>query len=332
MIKNKILRNRIVSVIMALCCLCSVFFFSSCSILEKEAALTINGNKISNDVFTYFLDCATVELGTDAPYDTLKNRAVELTGTYYKTNSLAHAYNISLSTAQKAAVSEKVNAYWGIYGNYYANIGITKETLTKVFTAESYRDALLLHYYDEGGIEEIPVSRIYANFKTNYIVFQAITGYFTETDLAGNTVRLNQNDLETLVLKFQNMASMVNAGEQTMEEAAEYLSQSGYQSSVQTVVLHKDDKSYPEGFFDKVQGIETRYAAIIGSNDYIFLILRGDADVNSSYFLEKKTDIIKSIVGNGIDDIIEASYELNTEVSDSAAKSYLSVILNEKGV
>ncbi len=329
--KSRILYKRAVSLALALCCFMGTFMFSSCSMLEKETALTINGNQIGNDVFTYYLDVAMVESGTNAPYETLVNRAAALTGTYYKTNSLFHTYNLSLTTAQKAAVSEKVNAIWGVYGGYYTNIGISKETLTKVYSADAYRDALVMHYYGEGGIEEIPLSRLYANFKTNYIVFQAITGYFTETDTAGNTVRLNKNDTETLVLKFQNMSAMVNAGEQSMEEAADYLTESGYPGSVQTVVLHKDDKSYPDGFFTKVQSIDSRYAAIIASNDYIFLVLKGEADVNSSFFTDKKTEIIKSLVGNSIDETIEAAYELDTQISHSTAKGYYTLIIEEKG-
>lgn len=319
-----------VSLALALCCFLSVFTLSSCSLLEKPSALTINGNSISDDVFAYFLDLATVEMGTQATYDSLADRAAALAGTYYKTNSLAHTFNLSLTTAQKAAVSEKVNAIWGVYGNYYTNIGVSKETLTKVYTADAYRDALLVYYYGEGGIEEIPVSRIYANFKSNYLVFQVITGYFTETDTAGNPIRLNKNDTETLVLKFQNMAAMVNAGEQSMEEAAEFLTESGYPGSVQTVVLHKDDESYPEGFFAKVQSIDSRNASIIASNDYIFLVLKGEADVNSSFFTEKKTEIIKNIVGNTIDTTIENAYDLDIKIADSTAKGYYTLIMNEK--
>lgn len=329
--KSKSLYKRVISLALAMCCFICVFTFSSCSILEKESALTINNTKISNDVFTYFLDLAMVEEGTDASYETLVNKASTLAGTYYKTNSLFHTYKLSLTTAEKAAVSEKVNAIWGVYGDYYTNIGVSKETLTKVYTADAYRDALLVHYYGEGGIEEIPLSRLYANFKSNYIIFQAITGYFTETDTAGNTIRLNKNDTETLILQFQNMSAMVNAGEQTMEEAADYLTESGYPGSVQTVILHKDDNSsYPEGFFSKVQSIDSRYAAIIASNDYIFLVLKGEADVNSSYFNDKKTEIIKNLVGNTIDQTIEASYELNIEIAHSTAKGYYTLILNEK--
>lgn len=329
---SKIRFKKATSFFTAVCCFVSVFVFSSCSLIAKPNALTIDGTEISDDVFTYFLDCATVESGADADYEVLKTRAVALALTYYKTNSLAHSFDLSLSTAQKAAVSEKVNAYWGIYGEYYTNIGITKQTLTKVFSADAYRDALLLYYYGEGGVEEIPVSRLFANFRTNYIVFQAITGYFSETDDSGVNVRLSQTEIETLVLKFQNMSAMVNAGEQTMEQAADYLSESGYQSSVQTVVLHKDDTSYPDGFFDKVHELETRYAAVIGSNDYIFLVLRGDADASGSYFLDKKTDIIKDIVGTDIDTTIESAYDFDTTVSDTVATGYLSLIKQQKGV
>lgn len=329
--KSNSATKKIMSFITAICCILSIILFPSCDVSKKPSALTINNTEISDDVFTYFLDCAVNDLGENVSYETAKERAAALAGKYYKTNSLARGYGLTLSTAQKVAVSEKVNAYWNIYCNYYTTIGITKETLTKVFSADAYRDLLLNYYYGEGGVNEIPISRIYANFRTNYIVFQAITGYFTETDTSGNTVRISQNEIETLVLKFQNMSQMVNSGEQTMEEACQYLSESGYPSSVQTVILHKNDTSYPAGFFEKVQTIETQKVSIIGSNDYIFLVLRGEVDSNSSYFLDKKTDIIRDIVGTDIDTLIEEAYELNYSVTDTSAKSYYSVILQEKG-
>lgn len=319
--------KKIIAFVTAFCCILSICLFSGCDISQKPSVLIINNTEISDDIFTYFLDCAINDLGENVSYETAKDRACALAGKYYKTNSLAHGYGLTLSTAQKVAVSEKVNAYWNIYCEYYTKIGITKETLTKVFSADAYRDLLLTYYYGEGGVNEIPISRIYANFRTNYIVFQAITGYFTETDTAGNTVRISQNEIETLVLKFQNMSNMVNSGEQTMEEACQYLSESGYPSSVQTVILHKDDTSYPEGFFEKVQTLETQKVSIIGSNDYIFLVLRGVVDSNSSYFLNKKTDIIREIVGTDIDKLIEDAYELSYSVTDSSARSYYSAII-----
>lgn len=323
--------KRIISLISALACLFSLLAFSGCSAFEKSSAVTLNGVEISDDVFTYFLDKATVDLGLDADPKALKEQTTAYLTTYFKTNSLAHAHGIELSIAEKTAVSEKVNDYWLVYDQYYEKVGITKETLTKVFTADAFRDRLILAYYGTGGTEEIPLTRLYAAFRTNYVLFQAITGYFTKTDEAGNTVRIPQNEIESLLLRFQSMADVVNSGEKTMEEAADYLAEAGIQSAVQTVILHRDDDSYPEGFFEKVQSIDTRYAAIIGTNDFIFLVLRGEADANSSFFNDKKIEIIKSIVGDSIDEIIAGAYEVKSDVSAPTFNSYLQLIKDVKG-
>lgn len=323
--------KRIMSLVSALVCLVSLLAFSGCTTFEKSSAVSLNGVEISDDVFTYFLDKATVDLGVDAEPKALKEQAVSYLTTYFKTNSLAHAHGIELTIAEKAAVSEKVNDYWLVYDQYYEKVGITKETLTKIFTTDAYRDRLILAYYGTGGTEEIPLTRLYAAFRTNYILFQAITGYFTETDEVGNTVRLPQNEIESLLLRFQSMADVVNSGEKTMDEASDYLAEAGIQSAVQTVILHKDDDSYPEGFFEKVQSIDTRYAAIIGTNDFIFLVLRGEADANSEFFNDKRVEIIKSIVGNSIDGIIDGAYEVKSDVSASTFNSYLQLIKNVKG-
>lgn len=320
--------RRVLSLTLCLVTLLSLFTFSSCS-GEKTAAITLNSKPISDDVAIYFIDKATTELGFDARKSVLEEKTVELASTYFKTNSLAHAHKISLSLDERVAISEKVDGAWSIFGDYYSKIGVTRETLTKIFTADAYRDKLILTYYDKGGSEEISQNRLFANFKTNYVVFQAITGYFTTSDLEGNTVQLPQSEIETLVLKFQNMKNMVNAGEQDMEGAADYLSESGVQCSVQTVVLHKDDKSYPDGFFRKVQVADKKRSTVIASNEYIFLVLPGEANAKSDFFKDKKVDIIKDIVGNSIDKTINNAYEVKGDVDGSAFNSYFALI---KGV
>ncbi len=324
--------KTLISLLLSLCCLVSVWGFSGCSALTDSSAMAINGVNISDDVFTYFLDSAVVELGASSTFDKALDRAKSLAATYFKTNTLAHNFGITLSTAEKAAVSEKVGAHWSIYGQYFEKIGVSRETLTKVFTAESYRDSLVLHYYGEGGEKEISQSRLYAQFYTNYIVFQVITGYFTTTNTNGQTVQISENDKEALLLKFQNMCTMVNAAEQTMEEAADYLAGTGYNSSVQTVVLSKNDTSYPSGFFDKIQDVEPRTATVIGTSDYIFLVLKGDADMNSSYFNEKRVEMIEIIVGEEINETIENALTTDVQVANSTARGYYSIIADQKNL
>ena len=142
--------KRFLSSLLAICCLASSLVFSGCSFTDKGTAMEINGVEISDDVFTYFLDRAVVDLGVNVPLKSLKEKATTYAETYFKTNSLAHSQGIKLSTAKKAEVSERVNAYWRIYGEYYSKIGVTKETLTKIFTADIFREALLVHYYPYG--------------------------------------------------------------------------------------------------------------------------------------------------------------------------------------
>ena len=319
--------KRKLSFVLIIAIIASSGIFSSCAASKKEApALKLNGVEISNDVFTYFIDAAMTELGINATQDSVLTKAVGLTETYFKTNTLANKTGISLSTAQKAAVSEKVNAYWGIYGEYYTSIGVTKETLTKVFTSEAYRNQLLVHFYGEGGEEEVGVANMYAYFKMNYIVFQAINGYFTYMDDNGNTVIHTPNEIEEIILKFQNMASLINAKEKTMDEAADFLAASGYSSSVVTLVLGKNDTTYPAGFFEKVQKTKARVATVIGTNEYIFIVLRGDAGVTSEYYQGKKEEILTALVGDKIDVKIDESIAIENTLDEEISRSlYLSV-------
>ena len=322
--------KRPLAMVLVLCLLASVALLSGCSAIVQKSTVTVNDVAISEDVFIYFLDEATVRLGIASDYSDVEKVAMELVNRYFKTNSLARAEGIALNTAQKAEVSEKVNSTWVMYGDYYQNIGITRETLTKVFTAEKYREALMMKFYGKGGIQEISETRLYASFNVNYTVFQAITGYLTTTDGAGNKTAISKGEAETLILKFQNILNMVNSGEQTMEQAVEYLASTGVQSSVQTVVLHKDDTSYPEGFFQKIQTLQPRNATIISTNEYLFLVLRGETNMQSQFFEQMKPEMIMDIADDSIDGVIDGAYIVNNTINKETAESYFDIIRYEK--
>ena len=323
--------KRSISLILTICCLLSMGLLSSCGKSDKKAVVTINDVDIGNDIFIYFLDSATVSLGTDAEYSALESHTVALIYRYFKINSLAHKEGISLSTAQKAQVADKVDATWSVYGEYYEKIGVKRDTLTKVFTADAYRDALMLKFYGKGGMNEISEGQLYANFQANYVVFQAITGYLTQTDENGVTSPISQNDAETLVLKFQNILKTVSSGEQTMEQAAAYLVSTGLPGAVQTVVLHRDDTSYPEGFFEQIQSLEKRTATIISTKEYIFLVVPGEITADSQYFKNVKNDILLSFAEDGIDKIIDESIPVTGSVDSEIGEDYLGIIRYEKG-
>jgi hypothetical protein len=98
----KTIFKRFIALISALSCLASIMLFSGCSIVSEKPAMTINNVEISNDVFTYFLDLATVEMGKDASFDALREKSKTYASTYFKTNTLANMAGITLTTAEKA--------------------------------------------------------------------------------------------------------------------------------------------------------------------------------------------------------------------------------------
>ncbi len=315
MILFKRVKKYICSFTATVICLLSFFCLGGCSKTEKTA-LKLNGVNIPGDVYAYFIDKAFSESKEELSYEAAEKQAVKLVATYFKINTLARNSGILLTPAQKASVSEDVNAKWAVYGKYYTSVGVTKETLTKVFSADAYRRALINYYYGKGGKNEISLARLYAAFKTNYIVFQSINGYLTFEDADGFIQQYDDVKREALILKFQNMASLVNAGEKTMEDAAKFLSESGYSCSVSTVVLKKDDSGYPDGFFEKVKSLKARTATVIGTTEhkYIFLVIRGDASADSEYFNSKREEIINDIAADEIDERIEKSYSVKSDI------------------
>ena len=96
------------------------------------------------------------------------------------------------------------------------------------------------------------------------------------------------------------------------------------------MVLSKDDTSYPPGFFEKVKATKARIATVIGTNEYIFLVLRGDAGVTSDYYLEKREDILKVLVGDKIDIKINDSLEIQNELDEKVSESILALLKQQK--
>ena len=72
------MKNRFKQTIALLCaisCLCSILVFSGCAITDEKPAMTINDVAISKDIFTYFLDLATVEMDKEASFDAIREKA-----------------------------------------------------------------------------------------------------------------------------------------------------------------------------------------------------------------------------------------------------------------
>ena len=69
---------------------------------------------------------------------------------------------------------------------------------------------------------------------------------------------------------------------------------------------------------------------VIGTNEYIFLVLRGDAGVTSEYYNEKKEEILTALVGDKIDVKIDGSIKIQSELDDKNSQSILTLVKQAK--
>lgn len=210
----------------AICLLMALsFIMTSCSF--GKTAVTIDSAETDNEVFTFFLDKALSSPEGTPDKETAKAEAAESVKKYVTVNTVFKEMELSLSDGKKSEVSEKVNNLWRIYGAYYEKIGVSKQTLTKVYESEAYENAIFLAYYDKDGISPAAEKDIENYFKENYVIIKAINGYLTDIDEDGNTVPMKEEDKKALTDTFGEYAEKINGGAMIDDMYAAYTEQEG---------------------------------------------------------------------------------------------------------
>lgn len=293
---------------------------SACSM--GGVALDVNGAQIDEAVYSYFLDVAVREqLGPvsrqDAPQaetdatqeqagfgvyvDDAKAyaRANQLCARYVIINSQFQAYGCRLTADEKSAVSKKVNNLWNIYGAYYESIGVAKQTFYKIQENEAFSGALMLRLYDTNGETPVAEEQVRQYYQENYVVFRAVTGYYTHMNDEGEMVPATADERAEIAARFQSMAEKVNAGTDLDTVYNEYLKSLGDETaneSLQTVVASKQSVNYPAGFFEGVYAAQQGKAQVVTFGDYIYLVVKNDPFAEDShYYRQARTACLKGL-------------------------------------
>lgn len=264
------------------------------------------------------------KISTQALYD----RAEELCAEYVAVNSLFQAYNCSLTAAEKSEVSVTTNDLWRLYGRYYESIGVSKQTFYKIQLSTAYRDAILDALYGEGGIAPVSEDQLRQYYEAHYIVFRAISGYYTSVDEDGNSVPMDEAERAATDSAFNNMAERINGGTDINTAYNDYLESIGDTQADETVTVRiagADSQGYPEGFFDTVHALEQDTATVVRLGDYIYVIVRLDPYTeDSSYYQANKADVLRGLKAADFDALVRdhaQSYDIT--VKDSAQQSCL---------
>lgn len=309
-----------------LLCLAGCAALCSCSLIGgKKTAMTVAQAEIDNEVFAYYFDAAYSQaerdggdlMDTKAIIESAKQKCLEYTASV----TLFESIQLSLSADEKKAVSDNAENRWLLYGNYYTDAGISKQTVAKICLAEQYRTALLLYYFGTGSEYEVTESEIAHYFEQTYVAFRAINGYFTTMDEQGNTVRIDDAEALELRQSFENKRKRIAEGE-SMADVNDGV-------EVDSSFVAVESTAYPEGFLKKVSELEYDKPTVIETQDYIFLVIRLNAKTGEgNYYKNYRTRYVEALRGDMLTDMLIATGEeygtvSNDKVIQKAAQTVL---------
>lgn len=289
-----------------LAALLAVFMiFSLCSCGQsKKTVLTISGSEIDSEIFTYYLDkviSRPTDYGlTDNPDDKdVKAAVITECKKYLAANTEFRDAGLSLSSAEKVEISQTVNDFWVRFENHYKEIGVSKQTLNKIFTSDAYSDAIFNETYDKGTGNAAAEKKIQDYFYNNYISFRTVCAYFTAADGATPMTQIEKNEL---LAAFEGY---VQTSGNDVDSFSEAVNNAGYPLS-NSILLKKGSDGYPDGFFEKVYAQTDNTVQLIVYDECIFAVVKENLK-------GKGESVYANYRSSCINDLYSADADMKTE-------------------
>lgn len=268
---------------------------ASCTVSKVK----VNGTKIDNEIYAYFE--ARAEKNEDG--EASEEEILKEISRYVAINSEFLNRGLVLDSNVKSDVSTYVNDLWHLYGSYYTENGVSKQTVYKIELSAAYEEALLADYYADDGDKPVTEDEIKKYFGENYAAIRFVTGYLFNVDDNGITAALTDAEKTKLTNSFKSVAEMVTDGT-SLEEAVGSL---GENTEVRNTVINAfSDGTFPEGFWEKIKEIEKDKTEVITVGDYIFLVNRVDVfSEEYGYYNSYRTDCLKKMKGEEFSAVVD---------------------------
>ena len=276
--------KKIICVLLALAVvLCGL---SGCGAAEEESvALTVNGTPLDAELFRYYLDLAFAQPNLTGKEARI-NYATEQCIRYVAVNSAFAQRGLRLTPAERDETAQTANALWGVFGEHYKNVGVSKQTYLKIRLSLAYTERLRYALYDTGGASPLPDETLQAYFAAYYVAFKVLRGRLYGTDYYGNRVPLTEEQLSELREKYRAAAGQINGGV-AIDFVYASLITSGNEEvrqSLTTEVIAEGDLNYPEGFYGAVRGMQENKAGVMEFGDEIYLVYRANILLDGDLF------------------------------------------------
>ncbi len=270
----------------------------------NKTALIISGTEIDREIFTYYLDKVINRptdygLAENPEKRLLKQAAIDECKKYVAINTSFRDKGLSLSFADKVEISRNVNNFWIRFENHYDEIGVSKQTLTRVMTADAYEDAIFTATYDKGTDDTAAEKELTDYFYSNYVSFRTVCAYFTAPD----GTAISQADRIALVDSFRTLGS--NAAVDP-DKLSETVTAAGYTLS-DSIILKKNSDGYPAGFFEKVYAQANGTVQILEYDECVFAVMKEDLKAKGeSVYVNYRTSCISDLYSGASESEIES--------------------------
>ncbi len=302
--------------------------FASCQGVGS-AQVFVGKTSVDDEVFLYYLNQAIGE-GKDKTKSDSIIEAATAVRYYVKVNTAAAVRGITLSAADKAALSEKLNRFWAVYGTYYMSIGVTKQTVEKVNLSEAYETSILLKIYGQGGTKEVARSDILTELNKSFVVFRSVRKAFATADADGNVSELTAAEKELLVSRFVTATGQINNGSLTLEAAAADFNPNPAGSEPELFAVRQGTPLFSEDFFNKAVKAPQGKASVIQADGAVYLIQREKVTTDSGYFRENSVYAFQRLKGEELKTLISGENAYEVEFSDNKAAEFYDRIIKAR--
>ncbi len=281
----------------------------SCSGDGGNVVMEINSTtQINDEIFSYFLN-ESYYAQTAASDTEHIERATSECLKYAAVNTRFSMLGKTLSPQEKADVSKETNALWRIYGDYYSQIGVSKDTFFKIKQYEYFKENLRLSLYDTNGSNPIKEDYIKQYFTANYVGIK----YFYEelytvipdeklqtmSEYERTAYESAKNAAQRRYEYISSVATYVNSSVYNMDEA--FMAVTGQVSadiSVSADVVSRTGSSFSEEFVEAVfkQAVGSAFIITNPERSYIYFIERVDLlDSKYDFYSKYRNDCLKAV-------------------------------------
>ncbi len=271
----------------------------------------------------------------------IRDRAKELCLEQLTVNKLCKDNKVTVTDDEIDTSYNDSSQFYGMYSyaqmwiyskQSYEDMGISEDSYKNAVVGTAVaKDKLFDNIYGEGGSQEVKESELEKYFTDNYVYYKYFSASLTKTDDDGNSTDLTDAEKETLKVKYENYAKMINNEKKTIDDVIEkYKENEDTEDDPSMVSCDNINDSFVIGdeVKDKLEKMKDGEAAYVATDSEYYFVYKMPIKDNISSLTDKNdTSLHSQVIHKYKNDdftkyIDEQTKKLKYEQNDAAFAKY----------